>query len=183
MVLAVDIALALVLFLSLLTGLRNGFLDTLVSLGAWIGSLLVAVYLSQPIKDQLPDWAGGIPGSTMLVGLLLFLVCFALIRLIGHVAGAGEHEATDAGDRVLGAIVGAARGVLLAAAIACFLVAFLPPRGSVMRHSRALPLLAPAGRAVTTLAPDGLRERMNEGWASLERREAEVSVSAPNVTT
>jgi membrane protein required for colicin V production len=182
MVFAVDLGLAFVLFLSLIAGLRNGFLDTLISIAAWLGSLLVAVYLSEPILVRLPEWARSVPGAGVVLGVLLFLISFAAIRLIGHAAGAGEHEATDAGDRALGAVVGAARGLLLAASVACFLVAFLPPQGRVMRESRALPLLAPAGRAVSTLAPSWLRERMVDGWARLESGEGKVAVT-PNVTT
>jgi hypothetical protein len=101
MVFAVDLGLAFVLFLSLIAGLRNGFLDTLISIAAWLGSLLVAVYLSEPILVRLPEWARSVPGAGVVLGVLLFLISFAAIRLIGHAAGAGEHEATDAGDREL----------------------------------------------------------------------------------
>lgn len=179
MVLAVDLGLGLVLLLSLLAGYRSGFLDTLVSLAAWVGGVFVAIYLGEPILQQLPERARSIPGTGVVLGVLLFLLTFAAIRLVGHAAGAGEHEAKDAGDRFLGALVGAGRGILLAAAVACFLVAFLPPHGRVIRDSRALPLLAPAGRAVTHLAPESLRERMTEGWARFDREEA--GSSSPSV--
>ena len=34
----------------------------------------------------------------------------------------------------------------------------------MIRESRALPYLAPAGRMIGSLAPDGLRQRILDGW-------------------
>jgi membrane protein required for colicin V production len=171
MVQVADIGLAVLVLLSLLAGFKSGFVESLFSLAAWLGGVLLGVHLAKPVLDHLPAVVQRIPGAVFLVGVLLFLIAYAILRLIGGALGGKGGTEPAAGDRWLGGLFGLARGLFLAAAIASFLVAFLPSEGRILRESRALPLLAPAGRFVAGLAPGALRERMDEGWNRLAERD------------
>ena len=170
MVLAVDIGVILITLLSLISGWRNGFMETIFSIAAWVGGLLIAFHGSRPVLEALPDWADAIPGAEFVVGVLLFLVAFVVIRLIGHAAGSSGERAIDPGDKGLGGLLGLVRGAALAAILASVLVAALPLDSRILRQSRTLPLLAPLGETVARAAPPWLQERMVVGWRAVRGR-------------
>jgi membrane protein required for colicin V production len=176
-----DISLAVLVLLSLLAGFKNGFVESLFSLAAWLGGILLGVHLARPVLDRLPALVHRIPGAVFLVGVLLFLLAYALLRLLGAALGARSGKEPTAGDRWLGGLFGLARGLFLGAAVACFLVAYLPPSGRIMQGSRVLPLLAPAGRFVAGMAPEELRLKMDDGWDRLARRDRVVPKDALSI--
>jgi len=162
-----DIGILLVVLLSLLGGFRSGFLESIFSFAAWLVGALVAFYGWRPVLEHLPARMRGLPGAPILVGVLVFLALFFLIRLVGlMITGDGKPGAPPI-DRLLGAVFGLARGLFLAATLASFLVAYLPSQSRVVRGSRALPLLAPVGRIVAGMAPGYLHSKMEAGWDRL----------------
>ena len=164
MVLAIDIGLLLICILSLLSGWKNGIFESLFSLAAWVGGILVAFHASRPLLERMPPSIQAIPGAPILAAVAAFLVAFLLIRVTGHAIGSSAQAGPGGTDRFLGVAFGAVRGILLAAAIGSLLVAYLPREARVIRESRALPFLAPAGRLIGSLAPDELRQRILDGW-------------------
>ncbi len=175
----VDIGLALLVLLSLIAGFKNGFVDSLFSLAAWLGGILVGVHLARPVLDRLPPFTHRVPGAVIVTGVLLFLVAFSALRLLGAALAGKRKSDPEPADRWLGALFGLARGLFLAAATASFLVAYLPAEGKVLRQSRSLPLLAPAGRVVAGMAPGNLRARMDDGWSRLLYRDRVGSGALP----
>ncbi len=177
MAIAVDLGLLVVLLLSLGAGLKDGFLESLFSMASWIGGVLVAVYLPRAILGSLPTGIRTFPGITILIGVVFFLAAFFVIRIIGMaVTGNGKSQPGPV-DRLLGMALGVARGFILAGIIASFLVAYLPPNGSIVRQSHSFPILVPVGRVVAAVAPDRIRLRMDEGWNRVEKGPPEVHKS------
>lgn len=164
MILLVDLGFLFIVFLSFMSGWKLGFIETMFSFGAWIGGALIALNLTKPVLEAMPPWIDSIPGGSILLGVVLFLISFAVIRLIGHVAGAGKDRAIDPGDKSLGALLGMVRGLFLVAVLGSLLVAFAPADGRVMRESRALPFISPMGKVVAQAAPAWLKSRIVEGW-------------------
>jgi membrane protein required for colicin V production len=103
-----------VVVLSALFGFARGFMRVVVSLAAWVFAFLLAVHLSAPLGTMLPD-VGGSPNAhyiaafvliiivVLLVGALLGWLLYRLLRAIG----------LGFLDRLLGAVIGMARGVLI----------------------------------------------------------------------
>lgn len=168
MVTLIDIGLALLVFLSLVAGWRNGLVDSLFSFAAYLVGIVVAVQVTPVVAGHLPSWAGRVPGANIVLGVFLFLAAFFVVRLIGSTTSSKRKKDPEFSDSLLGGLLGLARGLFLVAAIACFLVAYLPRQGKVFQESRALPLLTGPGKVVARLAPEGLRSRMTAGWAELE---------------
>ena len=163
----IDLGLVVIVVLSLLAGLKSGLVDSIFSLASWVVGGLVAFRGSGPILTHLPARFQQLPGSQLLAGVLLFLATYFVIRLIGSMLGGQSKEGAAGADRFFGTLFGLVRGILLAAAVASFLVGYLPPTSGVIKNSRSLPLLAPAGRIVAGLAPASIRERMDRGWWQL----------------
>jgi uncharacterized membrane protein required for colicin V production len=174
-----DLGLVILVLLSLIAGFRSGFVESLFSLAAWLGGILLAIHLARPAVNRLPEGLQHVPGAVIVAGVLIGLIGFAILRLLSAAAGGQNGKDRGAGDRWLGGLLGLARGLFLAAAIASFLVAYLPPEGKLMRESRVLPLLSPAGSLVSSLAPPGLRLKMEDGWRSLMERGERDDVPIP----
>jgi membrane protein required for colicin V production len=97
-----------------LFGFARGFMRVVVSLAAWVFAVLLAIHLSTPLGAMLPDF-GGAPTAryvaafalivigVLLVGALLGWLLYRLVRAIG----------LGFLDRLLGAVIGMARGVLI----------------------------------------------------------------------
>ena len=167
MVTAIDIGLLLVILLSLFSGWRSGLLESVFSLAAWVGGILVAFQLSPRLYDRLPESLQRIPGAAVLAAVATFLVAFVIIRLLGMALNASSKAGPGSTDRFLGMLFGLLRGLFLAAAIGSMLVAFLPRGSRIPAASRVLPYLAPAGRIVGGIAPSGLRDNVIDGWDRL----------------
>lgn len=166
----VDIGLAVIVILSLLAGLRSGFVDSLFSLASWVVGGLVALRLPRPVLAHLPAGYQRLPGAVILTAVLLFLAAYFVIRFLGSKLAGTSKEGASGLDRLTGALFGLLRGVFLAAAVASFLVGYVPASSRTIRESRALPLLAPVGGVVAGLAPGAVRERMDLGWGRLRSR-------------
>lgn len=164
----IDLGLVVIVVLSLLAGVKNGLLDSVFSLASWILGGLAAFRGSEPVLGKLPARFQTLPGAQILTGVLLFLLTYFLVRMIGTLVGGSSKEGTGALDRFLGTLFGLVRGVFLAAIVASFLVGYLPGDSRLLRGSRALPILAPAGRVVAGIAPTSVRQRMQRGWARLQ---------------
>ena len=111
---AFDVVVFGVVVLSTLFGFARGFMRVVVSLAAWVLAFLLAIHLSISLGAILPDF-GGSPTAR-------YVVAFALIVIVVLLAGAllgwllyRLVRAIGLGflDRLLGGIVGMARGVLI----------------------------------------------------------------------
>lgn len=109
-----DLVVFAVVVLSTLFGFARGFMRVVVSLAAWVFAFLLAIHLSHPLGAMLPDVAGSpsvryivafvlIMLAVLLVGALLGWLLYRLVKAIG----------LGFLDRLLGAVVGIARGVLI----------------------------------------------------------------------
>ncbi len=112
---AFDLVVFGVVVLSTLFGFARGFMRVAVSLAAWVVAFLLAIQLSTPLSAMLPEF-GDSPTAryltafalivivVLLVGALLGWLLYRLVRAIG----------LGFLDRLLGGVVGVARGVLIA---------------------------------------------------------------------
>jgi len=159
-----DWAILLIVVLSVLEAASQGFLYELFSfLGVVVGYLaaaweyprLAAWYM----RYTNSQWAADIAGF-----LTIFVVVAVLAGVLGRIArwamsGIGLRWF----DRLLGALFGVLRGVLVSTVIVMALASF-SPTSSYLQDSRVAPFMLVTGRTLIWAAPAELREKFRVGW-------------------
>src|SRR5437773_333594 len=92
----------------------RGFMRVVVSLAAWVFAFLLAMHLSARLGTMLPD-IGGSPSARHVVAFVLIIIA---VLLAGALLGWFLYRLVRAIglgflDRLLGGVVGTARGVLI----------------------------------------------------------------------
>lgn len=114
----VDLALLGTLLLSVLAGLWRGLVFELLSLLGWVAAYIAAQAFAPAVADYLPI---GVPGSALNLGAafaLVFLAALVVWSLAARLVRLMLHATPlSIVDRVLGAVFGALRGVVLLLAL------------------------------------------------------------------
>jgi membrane protein required for colicin V production len=162
-----DWALLLVVVLSVLQAIAQGFFHEFFALaGVVVGYLLaaweyprVAAWYARYVNSQ---WAADIAGffTVFFVVLLLAGVIGRIVRWAVHGVGLRWF------DRVLGAVFGLLRGAVVCTVIVLALAAFAP-HWAGLQQSRSAPFLLVTGRALIWAAPADLQQRFRQGWELL----------------
>ena len=170
-----DWAIVLIVVLSVLQAIAQGFFYEFFSLaGAIAGYLLaaweyprVAAWYSPHVNSE---WAANIAGF-----FTIFLAVVLLAGVVGRIARWAVHGVGLRWfDRLLGAVFGFVRGAVISTVIVLALAAFAPQWGW-LQQSRIAPFLLVSGRALIWAAPADLRQRFREGWNLLRTVPEHVS--------
>ncbi len=170
-----DWALVLIVVLSILQAIAQGFFYEFFSLAGVIAGYLlaaweyprVAAWYAQHVNSQ---WAADIAGF-----FTIFLAVVLLAGVIGRIARWAVHGVGLRWfDRLLGAVFGFVRGAVMCTVIVLALAAFAPQWGW-LQQSRVAPFLLVSGRALIWAAPSDLRQRFREGWNLLRTVPEHVS--------
>ena len=155
-----DVIVLVLLAISAAIGFYRGAVLEVISLFALVAAAAVAIFgLSRaaPIARKIIhlDWL-----ATAAALIVVFLVVFALLRLIGGgiARQVQQTEFLGALDRSLGLAIGLARGLIVLGALNLMFNAATPK--DLQPHwivgSTTWPLAQNMGRLLTTLAPKGL---------------------------
>jgi len=156
-----DYALLGVFAASLVLGAWRGLVREVLSVLGWVIAFLAAGLFAGPLGPEMPQ---AIPGPELrvaaaylavFVGALVAtsLVALLLSKIVKAVGLGGV-------DRLLGALFGAARGLLIVLAAALLAGLTSVPRQAFWRDSASGPLLAQAALALKPLLPQTFAERM-----------------------
>ena len=114
-----DLAMLVVVLLSTLVGAWRGVVFELMSLLGWFAAYFAAQWLTLTVAPHVPL---GVPGSPLnhaaafalifVVALIVWALLARLLRVLIHAALLGSF------DRLLGAVFGALRGLVLLLAVA-----------------------------------------------------------------
>jgi membrane protein required for colicin V production len=141
---SVDLAVLGVMILSGLLAFARGLVREVLSIGAWVGALVVAlacVNLVRPITSRWvsdPDWAD------IASYAVLFVVSLIVFSLIAKAIGGAVRSSVISGvDRSLGLLYGLARGAVLAMVAYFFACLAIPPERwpEPVLESRSLPYI------------------------------------------
>jgi membrane protein required for colicin V production len=162
-----DWVMVLIVLLSVLQAIAQGFFYEFFSLaGVVAGYLLaaweywrVAAWYTRYVNSQ---WAADIAGF-----FTIFVVVVLLAGVIGRIARWAVHGVGLRWfDRALGAVFGFVRGAAICTVIVLALAAFAPQWGW-LQQSRISPFLLVSGHALVWAAPADLRQRFRAGWELL----------------
>lgn len=152
-----DVFVLIVLIASAAAGGVRGATRELITLLSFVLAAfitLIALPLTAPIGRGLvdPDWAG-----VIFAALLGFLVVYFGIRIFGSALSkrAQAHPHLGGIDRVLGVVVGAARGLVLVGAVHLVVIAAMPGERTPgwLANAATWRLSAGAARAIQIVLP------------------------------
>ncbi|MCF8480457.1 MAG: CvpA family protein [Rhodospirillum sp.] len=180
----VDILVLLVLVISAALAFFRGFVHEVLSVGAWVGAVLVAIYglptLGPVFGEFVPDypWAADVGAAVVL--FLVTLLVFSIITT--QISKQVQKSALNALDRSLGFLFGLARGVVFLLAGYVALTWLMPPERHPdwMREAKSMPLIERGAATVVALLPEGLRdqEKRLRGETQATKQEAEDLLEA-----
>lgn len=166
-----DLALLLVVAVSVIVGAVRGLVFEALSLGAWVVAYLAAPFLAPVVEGWLPA-AEHDGGWQDLAGIVLaFVIVLLLVGLLARLLRALIHATPlKAPDRLLGSGFGLLRGVLLCLLIGV-LIGFTPLRQHpAWTQSQSRPLLAGTLRALGPLLPQDLHRLLDPVIEKAEER-------------
>jgi len=109
-----DIAVLLLVGAGAVTGFWRGFVQEILSLGAWIVAIVAIRMLHTPMTQFLLDKVGTESGASVLAFAILLLVPYLFIRAIARWLGsASRNSLLGPIDRVLGFGFGAIKGTII----------------------------------------------------------------------
>lgn len=138
----VDIVLAAILLLSVIVGLVRGFVFELLSLAGWVAAWFAAQWAAPQLGPHLPIGHGGSAlnhaaafACAFVAALIVWSLIARLVRIVIHATPLSVP------DRLLGAVFGFVRGLVLLLAVAT-VVGFTPlAKSAAWQHSRGAAIL------------------------------------------
>ena len=160
-----DILLGGILVIFVCHSLWTGFSRSLASLLGVILGFWVAIHRFSSVSFRLSPWIQ----DEMWRSLVSFLLIFLLVYLIFFIAGImiqRMFKALKLGwiDRLLGAVAGLAKGLVLAGAIVFMLTIILPSNSPLLRKSRLYPALCRVAQVMGSMVPGHLKGRFMWKW-------------------
>jgi membrane protein required for colicin V production len=145
-----------------LLGLQRGFVTEALSLGAWIGAIIVVRLFHGPVSNALASSVGSEGGAAVLAFALLFGVTFLGIRIAARSLGEKSKASSIGGfDRILGLGFGLVKGLVgatliftLTALVMDTIYGGASKRPEWMTTSKTYPLLNATSGALVTLVEE-----------------------------
>ena len=157
-----DIIVLAVIALSALFAFARGFVKEALSIGAWAGAGLIALYGLPQARPFAKQFIANPTLAEIAAGAALFIVSLIVLSLVTSViARRVKASALSAVDRALGLVFGIARGVVLV----ClgFIALTWAIQGSDqpawMRDARTRPFLSSGAELLKSFVPIETRER------------------------
>jgi membrane protein required for colicin V production len=167
----IDLTLAVLMIVSIVSGLKLGFARTAIGLLSSILALVFGLHYYRAVAVSLRPH---ISQSTT-ADLVGFLIVFFSIVVLGEViSGMLARFIRSADlvwlDRALGGAFGVVRGLLFGAIMIWGLMAFLPVQPKlVLSESRLAPCVMDAARRVADASPDEVKRTFRQSYRELNR--------------
>ena len=156
-----DYAVIGVFAASLVVGAWRGIVREVLSILGWVIAFLAANLLAGPLGPAMPQ---AIPSPELRVAAAFAAVfaCALLVTALLSLLLSKVVKAAGLGgvDRMLGALFGAARGVLIVLAVALLAGLTSAPRQAFWRDSAGGPFLVQAAQAMKPLLPQTFADRL-----------------------
>jgi membrane protein required for colicin V production len=161
-----DWIIVLIVLLSVIQAFSNGFIREFFAFAGVIVAYLVAVW-EYPAVTAFYARFMNTPWPAQIAA---FLTVFIVIVVVAGILGSAlSRVVRKVGlsffDRLLGAIFGFFRGVVVSAILVMALAALAPQWG--LSQSKLAPSLLAAGRTMVWAAPADFRQRFWDGWKLL----------------
>jgi membrane protein required for colicin V production len=165
----VDWAIVIILALSVLGGLSQGFFRSVCSLGGLFFGLVLAAWNYAHVAELFKPLVRIETVADTIAFLLVVLVVAGLVNLVGAFLARALHMlGLGCLDKLAGAAFGFLQGALLITLFILVTVAFFP-RAHWLTEARLPRLFFGACHLSTHMSPEELAERVRSGLRQLER--------------
>jgi membrane protein required for colicin V production len=153
-----DIAVTLAVVVAAIAGFRAGLLRSAVTILAYLIGMPLAVWLMSMLSAHLDIATGASVAQPTLMFFAVFLITGMVLGKFARIAiDDAIGSETGLGDRLLGALLGAARAGLVAITLVAVFDQLVPAdrQPGYLAGSQLRPLLSTAGaRGIRSLPPD-----------------------------
>ncbi len=158
-----DWALLLLVLVSTIAAFFRGIIKVLFSLAGLIAGLLLACWNYPAVALSLNRWIGNLEAAQ----IVAFLIILTLVMVVFSVVASLLRRTVSAIglgfiDRLLGALFGLLRGVLLGVAAMMAIAAFLPGN-SWVKNSQLSPYFLAGAHALSFVVPEDFRKQIATG--------------------
>ncbi len=130
-----------VLAVSCLLGLWRGLMREVFSVAGWVAAVVLSMKFAVPLGHELPGDIAWIALRTTIAVAIIVVVCLFTAAALGWIAHKFIAAAQLSGtDRMLGAVFGLLRGVLILFAVVYFTSRTALAQQPAWRHAALLPL-------------------------------------------
>jgi membrane protein required for colicin V production len=178
-----DFLIVAVVLASVVLATAQGFFFEVLSLAGVVAGYVLAAWE----YPNVAAWFGPYVKTAWVAELAGFLTIFIAVVVLAGIAGRIiRWAAKEAGlrwfDRLLGAVFGLVRGVLIIAVVVLAMASFTP--GSrVLAHSELAPYFLVVARSASWLAPEDLRQRFRHGVKALPAPAPDEHSGKPSAAT
>ena len=177
-----DLALALVIIVSAVAGLRTGFARVVVGLIATIVGFMLGFWCYRMVAAKLLPYVHNVSAANTLGFLLIFVaVALAGALIAALLSSIFKWVGLSWFNHLLGGAAGLFRGALVVAVMANILVAFAPsPTPVFLQRSAVLPYANQVASVLAQLAPQELKDSFEQQMQNLKQFRATHN-KAPDV--
>jgi len=165
-----DIVLLLILCLSFLGGIKDGFAKLVVGLAATILGFLCGLWFYGTVGALLIPYVSHKGVANFIGFLLIFFGVLAAGALIGKLLSVLlKWVGLSWIDRLLGGVFGLVRGMVVAIALVLALMAFTRPPPQSVVQSRVAPYVIGAANFCASVAPREVRDGVQESYEKIRQ--------------
>ncbi len=158
-----DVALLVILALSVFGGLWKGLVKEIFSLAGVLAGVLVAFLLSPRLAPALARWIPNQSAAYAAALVLLFVGTLIVAALLAWlITKVVELAQLGPLNRLLGGAFGVVRALVIGLFIVLGLTLFLEPSSPILARSTMVPYLSWGARLVAPLLPDEPRDVLLE---------------------
>ena len=175
-----DLVLAVILIVSLVSGYRKGLIRIGIGLIATVAALVFACWFYGAAGTFVIPYVSSRSTANLLGFLLVFLGVITLGAVVSRIlAAVFKWVGLSWFDRLLGAAFGVVRGVVISIVLIMVIVALSPvsPPPAVV-ESEIAPYLIEAADAITMIAPKEFKKGFQQGYEKVKQTWDETFKSA-----
>jgi membrane protein required for colicin V production len=169
-----DIALALVIVVSAIAGLRTGFARVVIGLIATVVGFMLGFWCYRMVAAKLLPVVQNVSAANILGFLAIFVAVVGAGALIAALLSSiFKWVGLSWFNYLLGGAAGLVRGALVVAIMANILVAFAPsPTPLFLQNSAVLPYANQVASVLSALAPQELKDSFTQQMENLKQYKA-----------
>lgn len=166
-----DVGLVIVLIISGLLAFVRGFIQEVLSIGAWIGAIAATIFGLPYVKPFTREFISHTMLADVAAGGAIFLVTLVILWILTRmIANTVKGSALNALDRSLGFVFGLVRGAVLVCLLFVGVEWLVKPEQQPdwLRNARSLPLVVWGADQLRSLVPADTQEAAADAAGAAE---------------